>query len=131
MRSITFCYACLRLLASDITLTSPQVTVGMSSTFIHGSGAIFKDPRTFNPERWLADDSATLEKWLVPFSAGPRSCMGPNLVYCELYLGFAALFRRFEMSLDGTTEGDLAWRECFLPSFQGRHLRCFCKPVDR
>jgi cytochrome P450 len=48
----------------------------MSGTFVHSSKAIFKNPETFDPERWLNKDSASLEKWLVAFSKGPRMCMG-------------------------------------------------------
>ncbi|KFY93220.1 hypothetical protein V500_03833 [Pseudogymnoascus sp. VKM F-4518 (FW-2643)] len=103
--------------------------VGMSGTFVHRSKAIFKNPETFDPERWLQKDSASLEKWLVAFSKGPRMCMGQNLANCEMYLAFAALFRRFDMELDGTSVDDLTWRECFLPHFQGRHLQAFCRPV--
>lgn len=103
--------------------------VGMSSFFVHQSATIFKEPETFNPSRWLQDEK-DLEKWLVAFSKGPRSCLGLNLAWCELYLLYAALLRRFEMSLDGTTAADLAWRDCFTPFYPGRHLRIFCKPVN-
>ncbi|OBT92925.1 hypothetical protein VE01_08929 [Pseudogymnoascus verrucosus] len=107
----------------------PNTIVGMSGTFVHSSKAIFKNPETFDPERWLKKDSASLEKWLVAFSKGPRMCMGQNLANCEMYLVFAALFRRFDLELDGTSVDDLTWRECFLPHFQGRHLQAFCRPV--
>ncbi|KIN06778.1 hypothetical protein OIDMADRAFT_99334 [Oidiodendron maius Zn] len=108
----------------------PQNTVvGMSGCFVHNSEEIFKEPNNFNPDRWLEPNSASLERWLVAFSRGPRMCMGQNLAYCELYLAFAALFRRFDLELDGTSVADLTWRECFLPHFQGRHLQTFCRPV--
>ncbi|KFZ13430.1 hypothetical protein V502_06619 [Pseudogymnoascus sp. VKM F-4520 (FW-2644)] len=85
-----------------------RVIVGMSGTFVHESEVLFHDAKTFNPDRWLADDSAVLERWLVPFSKGPRMCIGQNLAYCEMFLGFAALFRRFDLSLDGNTARDLS-----------------------
>ncbi|KAH8595382.1 putative P450 monooxygenase [Bisporella sp. PMI_857] len=107
----------------------PNSIVGMSGSFVHSSEEIFKNPNDFNPDRWLEPNSASLERWLVAFSKGPRMCMGQNLAYCELYLVFAGLFRRFDLGLDGTTVADLTWRECFLPHFQGRHLQAFCRPV--
>ncbi|USW53498.1 Putative cytochrome P450 [Septoria linicola] len=118
----------------------PGTIVGMSHLFVHSSPEIFSSPETFNPERWLqkesGDDSgksaaAALEKWLVAFSRGPRSCLGQNLGMCELYFAFAVLFWKLDMELDGTTEEDLRYRECFLPAFQGRHMRAFCRPVVR
>ncbi|PGH18252.1 hypothetical protein AJ79_00591 [Helicocarpus griseus UAMH5409] len=103
--------------------------VGMSTTFIHNSEAIFKDAMTFNPDRWLGHKGQELDQWLVPFSTGPRSCLGMNLAWCELYIGFATLFRKFDMKLDGTRSSDLSCRDCFLPRYTGRHLRAFCEPV--
>jgi cytochrome P450 len=111
-------------------LTRSQVIVGMSGTFVHESEVLFHDAKTFNPDRWLADDSAVLERWLVPFSKGPRMCIGQNLAYCEMFLGFAALFRRFDLRLDGNTGRDLRYRECHVPQFLGKHLTCFCRPVE-
>jgi cytochrome P450 len=48
----------------------------MSALFVHNSETIFKDAKTFNPDRWLDPDSASVDKWLVSFSKGPRSCLG-------------------------------------------------------
>jgi hypothetical protein len=36
----------------------------------------FVDAKSFKPERWLGPDSAELEKRLVSFSRGSRSCLG-------------------------------------------------------
>jgi cytochrome P450 len=103
--------------------------VGMSAVLVHKSSAVFADPDAFKPERWLGSDAKGLEQWLVSFSKGPRSCLGLNLAWCELYIAFATMLRRFEMKLDGTTREDLAWRDCFTPYFYRRHLRVWCKPV--
>ncbi|RDL31138.1 Uncharacterized protein BP5553_09927 [Venustampulla echinocandica] len=46
--------------------------VGISGSFVHNSADIFKNPKDFDPDRWLQADSASLEKWLVAFSKGPR-----------------------------------------------------------
>lgn len=53
-----------------------QTIVGMSGSFVHNSEVVFKNPEKFNPDRWLEPGSASLEKWLVAFSKGPRMCMG-------------------------------------------------------
>lgn len=100
--------------------------VGMSSFFVHYSPTIFTDPEVFNPYRWLDHSVENLEKWLIPFSKGPRSCLGINLAWCELYFLYATLLRVFEMRNDGTVRKDLVWRDCFTPFYQGRHFRAFC-----
>ncbi|PGH03342.1 hypothetical protein AJ80_08702 [Polytolypa hystricis UAMH7299] len=50
--------------------------VGMSQLIPQMSETIFEDPSTFNPDRWLQQDSSRLEPYLVAFSKGPRSCLG-------------------------------------------------------
>ena len=103
--------------------------VGMSTILVHLSSEVFKDPEAFDIDRWMGPNAAGLDKWLVSFSKGPRSCLGINLAYCEMYVALATMIRRFEMKLDGTTADDLVWRDVFLPFFYGKHLQAWCEPV--
>lgn len=103
--------------------------VGMSTVFVHQSSEVFKHPEVFDIDRWMGVNAAGLDQWLVAFSKGPRSCLGINLAYCEMYVALATMIRRFEMRLDGTKAEDLAWRDTFLPHFTGRHLHAWCEPV--
>ena len=48
----------------------------MGQTFVHRNPDIFPDPLTFRPERWLEKGSSELANYLVPFSKGPRVCLG-------------------------------------------------------
>ena len=103
--------------------------VGMSAIFVHMSSEVFAEPEKFDPERWLGKDAKGLEQWLVAFSKGPRSCLGINLAWCEMYTAFASTLRCLDMKLDGTTSEDLLWKDCFTPYYPRRHLRVWCKPV--
>ncbi|KAH9059880.1 putative P450 monooxygenase [Lactarius vividus] len=94
------------------------------------SPAVFSDPDAFIPERWLGGDAKSLEASLVTFSKGPRSCIGTNLAYCNLYLVIAGVFRRFDVTLDAKRSGDLAVVEHFEPVFKGPHLHAYCKSVS-
>jgi cytochrome P450 len=107
----------------------PGTIVGMSTVLVHMSPEIFEEPTEFKPDRWLATNAESLEPWLVAFSKGPRSCLGLNLAWCELYVVFATMLRRFDMTLDGTTAKDMVWRDCFTPHFPKRHLHAWCRPV--
>lgn len=40
----------------------------------------FPNPDAFSPERWI-DNDGTNPFIYVPFSAGPRNCIGMDLVY--------------------------------------------------
>lgn len=102
--------------------------VSQSPYFVSFSEEIFARPRELLPDRWLQPGSKALENYLVVFSKGPRSCLGINLAYCELYLTFAYLFRRFDVREDSNKLADLTWSEYFAPVFEGQHLRAYCVP---
>lgn len=48
---------------------------------MHRNPEIFPEPAVFDPERWLQENSHDLDKYLVAFSKGPRSCLGIKSVY--------------------------------------------------
>ncbi|KAH9165925.1 putative P450 monooxygenase [Lactarius sanguifluus] len=98
--------------------------------YVVRSPAVFPDPDAFIPERWLGGDAKTLEASLVSFSKGPRSCIGVNLAYCNLYLVIAGIFRRFDVTLDAKRSGDLAVVEHFEPVFKGPHLHAYWRKRD-
>ena len=56
-----------------------QAVVACGSTFVHHNATLFPDPHTFDPERWIGRPE--LENWLVPFSKGPRMCLGVKCVF--------------------------------------------------
>lgn len=99
-------------------------TVVSSSTYVyHQDSHTFKDPETFQPERWLADptdgNQKEMESRFVPFSRGSRACIGINLAYAELHLFIAHLFRRFKIENAGTSDQDMEWVDRFSPVTRG------------
>ncbi|KAH9029234.1 putative P450 monooxygenase [Lactarius pseudohatsudake] len=114
----------------DGTFIPGGAVVAQSFSYVHRSPAVYSDPDAFIPERWLGEDAKTHEASLSAFSKGPRSCIGINLAYCELYLVIASVFRRFDLTLDAERSGDMTTTEHFVPVFKGPHLRAFCKPVS-
>ncbi|KAJ3833806.1 cytochrome P450 [Lentinula raphanica] len=77
----------------------PGTTVEMSTLFLHMNPEVFPDPHRFSPDRWLGTVTSEMALDLAPFSKGPRICLGMNLAWCELYLIFANVFRRLDLSL--------------------------------
>ncbi|KDN35429.1 hypothetical protein RSAG8_11567, partial [Rhizoctonia solani AG-8 WAC10335] len=61
------------------------------------------DAEEFRPERWMDDHAGSFNKYFVPFSFGPRACVGRNLAYMELMLITATLFRRYKLEALPTT----------------------------
>ncbi|KAF5389785.1 hypothetical protein D9757_006034 [Collybiopsis confluens] len=83
----------------------PGTVVAMSIFFMHMNPQVFKEPRTFNPDRWLGEDTSEIMTVdFLPFSKGPRKCIGLNLAWAELYLILGNIFRKLDLSLVGDTE---------------------------
>ncbi|KAF8421195.1 cytochrome P450 [Tirmania nivea] len=107
-------------LTVDGIFMPPATVISGSAPFVHLNERLFPDPRTFKPERWLSQESKGLEKYIVAFSRGPRSCIGINLAWCEMYLTLALLFRKFDLELFETSAKDIEYKDYFVPSFYGR-----------
>ncbi|KAH7112945.1 cytochrome P450 [Dendryphion nanum] len=74
--------------------------IAMTISNVSHDEEIFPDSRTYIPERWLdspkTSDGIPLERFMVSFGRGGRSCLGINLAWAELYLTLGMMFRRFE-----------------------------------
>jgi cytochrome P450 len=100
----------------------PRTPVGMTQMLIHQNSFLFSDPFTFKPERWLDIPNVhpnmhPLRKYLLSFSRGTRSCLGMHLAQAEIYMALAAVFRRFDFDIFGTTQADIDIVADFLTPF--------------
>ncbi|KAH8660697.1 oxoglutarate/iron-dependent oxygenase [Tricladium varicosporioides] len=90
----------------------PGTPVSMTSVLVHHNPALFPNPKTFIPERWIDEKGQRrrdLEGYLLSFSKGSRQCLGINLAYAEVYLALAAVIRNFgdRLELFETTAEDV------------------------
>lgn len=67
---------------------------------IHRSREIWgPDAESFVPERWAPERLTSRQKAaFIPFSTGPRSCVGRNVAEMELTVVFGTVFRLFEFA---------------------------------
>ncbi|KAJ7485700.1 cytochrome P450 [Mycena latifolia] len=108
----------------------PGTVVSIGITFIHEKPDIFHSPASFRPERWLESSAQQLEaKYFVPFSRGPRMCLGINLAWCELYLLFASIFRKIDMKIYETSFEDFTFQQHWLPVFRKRQFHARVKAL--
>jgi benzoate 4-monooxygenase len=95
--------------------------VSVPSYTIHHSTSIWgPDADAFKPERW--DESRLTEQQkasFIPFSFGPRACVGRNVAEMELALIVGTVFRRYEFEL---RQGEMKTREGFLRKPMGLHV---------
>jgi hypothetical protein len=123
-----------------------QTPVSTTQKFIHENPTIFHDPKSFIPERWLDPvQRKRLEKYLVPFGRGSRSCLGikyaniaplvekreanhdTSLAYAEIYITVAKLVEGFDLEFFETEEEDIVqFHDFFSPypvSWKGLRVR--------
>ncbi len=90
---------------------APGTVLSVPAYTIHHSTDIWgPDADTFRPERW-EKVSEQQKAAFIPFSYGPRACVGRNVAEMELALIVATVFRRYEFEL---RQGEMQTREGFL-----------------
>lgn len=81
--------------------------------------AVYPEPMAFKPDRWLDADEAQrklMERSFVPFSRGPRMCIGFTFAYMEMYHFLANFIGSFDLELSNTVfERDVkTLRDCLV-----------------
>jgi cytochrome P450 len=83
-----------RIRKGDSVDISPYVT--------HRHPAFWPDPERFEPERFAPEAVAARHKFAyIPFSSGPRICIGNSFALMEATLALATLARRVRLRLSG------------------------------
>ncbi|XP_073461558.1 cytochrome P450 2J6-like [Aquarana catesbeiana] len=90
--------------------TIPKGTVIITDlSSLHYDKSNWKYPHEFNPENFLNKDGELMKaESFLPFSAGPRACLGENLARMEIFLFFTVMLTHFEFHLpDPKSPADL------------------------
>lgn len=67
---------------------------------LHHNKEVWGDPENFRPERFEPAESKTRHPAsFIPFSAGPRTCIGNKFAMCEMRLFISMLLQRYTLHL--------------------------------
>lgn len=88
----------------------PGVRISTACYCMHHNKELYDEPFKFTLERWIVDENdktgasaekvARAESGYMPFSAGPRGCVGKNLAYLEMGIVLAKILYQFEIRRD-------------------------------
>ncbi len=90
-----------RLAMQPFELNSHSLPKGtwvvMSPYVTHRIPEVFPEPNKFLPERWLSIHPSAYE--FMPFSGGPRYCIGMSLGLMQLKIALAIILQRYALTL--------------------------------
>lgn len=83
-----------QLLGHDLP-AGTEVMVSLYHT--HHQPDLYPQPERFQPQRWFSQDPSPYE--YVPFSAGPRTCIGAAFAMMEIKVVLAMMLQRYRLQL--------------------------------
>ena len=102
-----------RTMTKDTVVNDVKIPAGtrieMNILGIHNNDQVWNDPETFNPDRF-APGKERHPYSFIPFSVGPRNCIGKHFVQDELKVVIAMILMRFTLLPDASAEKPY-WRQ--------------------
>jgi cytochrome P450 len=97
-----------RSTTADMELGGAHVPAGslviVSPWIVHRHPAVWDDPESFRPDRFLASTQAPspgIRTAYIPFGAGPRMCIGRDFAYAEAVLSLAMICHAVRLAPSG------------------------------
>jgi cytochrome P450 len=79
-----------------------RTDVFISPYTLHRHPAFWSDPEEFRPERFAGVDAKERHRFaFIPFSVGPRHCIGENMAMFEMLVHVNRMVRRFRLTRVG------------------------------
>ncbi|KAK3102135.1 hypothetical protein FSP39_009074 [Pinctada imbricata] len=98
-----------RICTRDTELLDFKIPRGMIVTVpiyaIHHSPDLWEDPETYDPNRFLPENKATMTQFqFIPFGYGPRNCIGMRLALLEAKIAAVAVLKKFRFLVGDKTK---------------------------
>ncbi|KAJ6633992.1 Cytochrome P450 4C1 [Pseudolycoriella hygida] len=102
-----------RILSEDVQLDQYTIPKGTMVTvaiyFLHRDSRFFPEPERFDPDRFLPENTVSRHPYAyLPFSAGPRNCVGQKFAMFEEKSVLSSIIRNYKIiSVETIDEIDL------------------------
>ncbi|XP_061402882.1 cytochrome P450 4g1-like [Musca vetustissima] len=127
-----------RTVEEDVNLKSGPYTVAKGSTvvllqyFVHRRPDIYPDPEKFNPDNFLPERAANRHYYsFIPFSAGPRSCVGRKFAMLQLKVLLSTIIRNYRVSSNRTQEDFQLQGDIILKMSNGFNISLEKRPTSK
>ncbi|KXJ18513.1 cytochrome P450 4B1 [Exaiptasia diaphana] len=106
---------------------APEGTFVLANIYaLHRNPHVWENPKEFNPDRFLPEKCKERSMYsFIPFSLGPRICIGKNFGMQEIKTSLVMILQKFNLSVDpqdSIDDMDL-FPELVLRSKSGVHIR--------
>ncbi|KAL2822160.1 cytochrome P450 [Aspergillus cavernicola] len=79
--------------------------IGVNPGVVHFDKGVFGDDADcFNPERWIRGDAAVMDRFIMQFGMGARTCLGKHISMCEIYKAIPELLKAYTFELGSEEE---------------------------
>ncbi|XP_037782766.1 uncharacterized protein LOC119579100 [Penaeus monodon] len=102
--------AIIREIKEEIQINNYRIPAGTSIAIhvyrIHRDPEQFPNPEVFDPDRFLPENCNKRHPYAyIPFSAGPRNCIGQKFAQLEMKVVLSSILRNFRV------ESDIPWKD--------------------
>lgn len=113
----------LKLVSGDYTIPA-GATVVVATYKLHRLDSIYPNPDKFDPDNFLPERQANRHYYaFVPFSAGPRSCVGRKYAMLKLKVILSTVLRQFRVYSDLKEEDFRLQADIILKREEGFQIR--------
>uniref|UniRef100_A0A182N9Y9 Uncharacterized protein n=1 Tax=Anopheles dirus TaxID=7168 RepID=A0A182N9Y9_9DIPT len=113
----------LKLASSDLVVPA-GATITVATFKLHRLESIYPNPDVYDPDNFLPEKQANRHYYaFVPFSAGPRSCVGRKYAMLKLKIILSTILRNFRVHSDLKEEDFKLQADIILKREEGFQIR--------